>query len=150
MISVLVRVSTWIWPRADSAERVSSGCRSWAPCIAEREGLDPEVAGQRPRLGQLAALGFFFGQHVERRDPDDRALGHVAELVGAQDRLERLVPRDVAHEDVDRALNRRIEYHVEAAVLDKRAQRCAQVRAVEVERYRRTDVAPLAALRERL
>jgi hypothetical protein len=118
-------------------------------CVAQGEGPHAELTGERARFGELAALGFFLGEHGERSDADDRPLGDVSELVRAQDRLERLVPGDVTHEDVDRALHRRIEDDVEAAVLDERSQRRAQVRAVEVQRHRRADVAFLARLVER-
>ena len=107
MMSVLVRGSTWIDAALrQRASAVSSARRSSALRVAERPRQHAQLAGERLLVGQLAALRLFLGEHRERRDADDGAVDDVAELVGAQDDVERLVPRHVAQRDVDRALDR--------------------------------------------
>ena len=81
MMSVFVRASTWIWPRAESADLTSSGDRSLGLRVAQREGLHAQLAGERLGLGQLALLRLLVGQDRERRDADDRAVDGVTELV---------------------------------------------------------------------
>ena len=92
-----------------------------------------ELPGVGGRLGERLPRVLLLPQRVERRDADDRAVHGVAELVGAQDDVERLVPRHVAQHDVDRALHVRVDDDVEAADLGERAQHRAEVGALEVE-----------------
>ena len=133
MMSVLVRASVWIEPRCDSTVAVMSVAQVLRLRVAERPRQHAQLAGERLLVGQLAALRFFVGQHRQRRDADDGAVDDVAKLVGAQDDVERLVPRHVAQRDVHRALNRRIDDDVQTADLGERAEHGAQVGALEVE-----------------
>ena len=138
---MLVRASNWIEPRCDSTVVVISSRRSAALRVAERARQDVQLAGERLRVRQLAALFFLVGQHGQRRDADDRAVDDVAELVRAQDDVERLIPRHVAQRHVDGALNRRIDDDVQAADLGEGPQHRAQVGALEVEADRVARVA---------
>ena len=52
--------------------------------------------------GELPALRFLVRQHRQRRDADDGAIDDVAQLVGAQDDVERLIPWHVTKGDVNR------------------------------------------------
>ena len=94
--SVLVRVSTCTSPRADSALRVRIDDQVGRLRVAERHRQDAQLAGERLRVGQLAPLLFLLREHVNRRDAHDRAVDRVAELVGLEDDVERLIPRHVA------------------------------------------------------
>ncbi len=70
-------------------------------------------------------------------------------MFGAEDRLERLVPRDVGEDDVDRALHAVVEHDVEAALRNQRAQDRTKIRVLEVQRHRMTDVLLVAGLADR-
>ena len=87
----------------------------------------------------LATLLFFSSQHRQRRDADNGAVNHVAELVGFQDDVERLVPRNLAEHEIDRPLDLGIDDDVEAADLLKwAAEDKSQVGVLEVEADGRT------------
>jgi hypothetical protein len=101
--------------------------------VTERPRQHAKLTGQRLLVGQLAALHFFFGEDAERRDAHDRSVDEVAEFVGLEDDVERLIPRHVAQGHVDGAGNGRVDHHVEAADLSERAQDGAQIGALEVE-----------------
>ena len=109
--------------------------------VAERARHHPQLAGERLLVRQLAALALLVGQHGQRRDAHDGAVHRVAEAVGAQDDVERLIPRHVAQRDVDRALDGRVDDDVQAADLGEGPQHRAQVGAREVEADRVAGVA---------
>ena len=137
MMTVFVRASTWICPRCDSADLVSSDIICVCLRVAQREGLHPQVAGERFRFRQLPPLAFLVRQHRDRGDADDGAFGDVAQLVRAQQRLEGLVPGDVAQHDVDgRRRDRRIDDDVQPADLVEVAQHRSEIGAREVQRDR--------------
>ena len=119
--------------------------------VADRHRQRAQLAGERLRFAQLAALFVFLRQHVERHDADDVALDAVAQLVGAQDDVERLIPGHVAERHVHRALNARVDDDVQAvADLGERAEHGAQVGALEVEGHGVARELPLALIVGRL
>ena len=120
------------------------------PRVAERPRQHAQLAGERLLVRQLAALRLFVREHRERRDAHDRAVHDVAELVGAQDDVERLVPRHIAQRHVDRALDRRVDDDVQAADLRERPEHGAEVGALEVEADRIARVARRRLRRRRL
>ena len=91
-----------------------------------------------PRLTSLVLLL----ERLDPRDSDDGAVDRVVELIAAQDDVEGLVPRHVGQLDVDRALDVRVDDHVQAADVGERAQHRAQVDAVEIEAQRISGVLP--------
>ena len=103
--------------------------------VAHRHRQGAQLAGERLRFAELAALFVFLRQHVQRHDAHDVAVDAVAELVGAQDDVERLVPRHVAERHVDGALDARVDDDVQAvADFRERAEHGAKIGALEVER----------------
>ncbi len=146
MMSVLVRSSTSIWLRVVSAVFVSSAARSRRLGVIQRLGDGHQLARERLLVGQLATRLGFGAQHVERRDADDRALDRVVELIGAQDDVERLIPRHLVQRDVDGALHVGIDDQIQAGDLSEGAEHRAQVDALEVE----ADRVPRELLRRRV
>jgi hypothetical protein len=59
-----------------------SGARSAGLGVGQRLGDRHQLTGERLFVGQLAARLAFLLQRVDRRDPDDRALDRVVELIG--------------------------------------------------------------------
>jgi hypothetical protein len=98
---------------------------------------------------QQAASLLFLRQDVERRDADDRAFDRVAELIGAEDDVERLIPRHFAQRHIDGALHARIDHHVQPGDLREGAQHGAQVDALEVEADRTAREVTVARARRR-
>ena len=101
--------------------------------VGQRLGHRHQLAGERLLLGQLAARLAFRAQRLDRRDADDRALDRVVELIGAQDDVERVIPRHFVQRDVDDALDLGIDDQVEAGDLGEGAEHRAEVDALEVE-----------------
>src|SRR5437870_558044 len=60
--------------------------------VAEGFRHHAQLAGESLLVAELAALGFFVGEDAQGRDAHDRAIDEVAQLVRAQDDVERLVP----------------------------------------------------------
>ena len=85
------------------------------------------------RLRQIADLLLLRFERLERCDPDNGAVDDVAEAVGFENDVERLVPGNVAQRHVDGAVHARIDDDVEAADLGEGAQHGAEVGALEVE-----------------
>ncbi len=104
--------------------------------VAERAGQQLELARERALFGELAALPFLVGQHGERRDAHDRPFDRIAQLVIAQDDVERLVPRHFVQRDVDGALHRLVDHDVQPADVRERAQHRPEIRAFEFQRSR--------------
>ena len=113
--------------------------------IAQRPGEDAKLSSQGLLVRQLPPLTLFVGQNGERRDAHDRTVNDVAELVGAQNDVERLVPGDVAQGDIDRALDGRIDHHVQTADLGKHTQHRAKVGLLKVEAHWIAGVGPSVA-----
>ena len=63
MMMVLVRASTWIWPRCDSADLHQQRRQVASLRVAERERLHSQVPGEGFRFGQFSPLAFLFGEH---------------------------------------------------------------------------------------
>ena len=134
MISVLVRSSIWTSPRAESTACLTSGAAASRAGVAERERAHRQRRRRRAAdFGQRLPRVLLLAQRVQRRDADDGAVDGVVELIAAQDDVERLVPRHVVEDDVDRALHVGVDDHVQAADLGEAAQHGAQVGALEVE-----------------
>ena len=141
MMSVLVRLSICTWPYFDTrSDLVKSGRHLRGLGVTERKRLEREAAGLRlPLGGGCAADCCALVLRLERRDPrdpDDRALDGVVELIAAQNDVERLIPRHVGQLDVDRSLHVRVDDHVQTADVGERAQHRAQVDTVEIEAQR--------------
>src|SRR5262249_22934151 len=116
----------------------------------ERERPDLQLAGERGRLGERVALLLLVLEHLQRRDADDRALSLVAELVAAQDHLERLIPRQVLQQGGDRCRrHRRVDDDVEPARGAEDAQDLPEIGVLEIERDRLAAVLLLLAGRLR-
>ena len=133
-ISVLVRGSTCAVPRLRQRRSLLQQRRELLGLrVAELPLQRPELAGVVLRVEQRLALVLFRRQHARSARCGRSCRRRVAELVGAQDDVERLIPRHVAQRDVHGALHRRIDDDVQAADLGERAQHGAQIGALEVE-----------------
>ena len=86
-------------------------------------------------------------EHGQRRDADQVALAHLAEQLGAQDDVERLIPGHVLHLDRDLALDVVGGDDVHLADVGQQAQDVVDVGAAEVEVDAPPDVALLGPRR---
>ena len=102
--------------------------------IAQWHRRHTKLSGERLHLGQLATLFLFGSEHRNRRDADNGAIDDVAELVGLEDDVERLIPGHVTQRNVDHAGDAGVDDDVQPADLGEGAQHGAQIGALKVER----------------
>ena len=145
-MTVLVRSSTLIWPRGESAPALFSTVGQVARLgVRDAPRVVDQVAGERLLLVELAPVTLLLLEVREARDADHVVLEHAAEAVGLQDQLERASPRHLVQLQRHLAGDTRVDDDVEARDVGEQPEDVLQVAVLEVEADRRAEVARLTA-----